>query len=96
MIAVALAGLSPSGAARAQGSVPVWGEPVNLSKSGAASQPYMVTVPNGNLHVLWWDEVDGTKYAAYTAETGRSAPVSVRTIAVGRLRTGELLPPRSV
>ncbi len=96
VMAVALAGLSPARTAVAQGGGPVWGEPVNLSQSGAAALPYMVAEPNGNLHVLWWDEFDGAKYAAYTPERGWTAPVSVRTISGGRLRTGEPLPPKSL
>jgi hypothetical protein len=39
------------------------GEPVNLSVSGSASQPVIGVAPNGTMHVLWWDEIDGTRYA---------------------------------
>ncbi len=49
---VALAQLAQSG-----------GEPVNLSVSGSASQPAIGVAPNGTMHVLWWDEIDGTRYA---------------------------------
>lgn len=33
--------------------------PVNLSRSGAASSPVIVTRPDGALSVFWWDQFDG-------------------------------------
>ncbi len=39
------------------------GEPINLSVSGSASQPSIAVGPNGTMHVLWWDEIDGTRYS---------------------------------
>jgi hypothetical protein len=36
---------------------------VNLSKSGSASLPAIGMAPSGRLHALWWDQLDGTRYA---------------------------------
>lgn len=35
----------------------------NLSASGSASLPAIGIAPNGRLHALWWDQLDGTRYA---------------------------------
>jgi hypothetical protein len=43
-----------------------WTEPVNVSRSGAASQPTIAVAPDGILHVLWWDSVEGEKYVHTT------------------------------
>jgi hypothetical protein len=40
-----------------------WSTPENLSRSGAASSPVIVTVPNGRLRVIWWDQFDGLMVA---------------------------------
>jgi hypothetical protein len=45
--------------ARAQTTDAVWGEPVNLSRSGAASRPQIVVGLEDDLQVFWWDEFDG-------------------------------------
>jgi hypothetical protein len=37
--------------------------PVNLSQSGAASEPAIVAQPDGTLHAFWWDEFDGLTVA---------------------------------
>ncbi len=34
-----------------------WTPPVNVSASGAASQPVLAAAPDGTLHALWWDAV---------------------------------------
>ena len=39
-----------------------WSTPLNLSVSGAASQPAVTSGPDGTLHVLWWDSVSGEQY----------------------------------
>lgn len=39
-----------------------WAVPVNLSRSGASSDPRMVIDSNGLYHVLWQDTVDGFVY----------------------------------
>lgn len=49
--------------ALAQASTGDWMEPVNLSRSGAASDPVLVPVPNGTLRVLWWDSFEGLMVA---------------------------------
>ncbi|MGD2147965.1 MAG: hypothetical protein PVH41_14820, partial [Anaerolineae bacterium] len=36
-----------------------WAQAVNLSLSGAASQPRIVAAPDGRLWVFWWDEFNG-------------------------------------
>jgi hypothetical protein len=38
-------------------------EPTNLSASGSASQPAVAAAPNGALHTLWWDTLDGMRYS---------------------------------
>jgi hypothetical protein len=40
-----------------------WSTPVNLSLSGAASNPVMVIDSSGIFHVIWIDEIDGYKYS---------------------------------
>jgi hypothetical protein len=40
-----------------------WSAPENLSRSGAASSPVIVIVPNGTLRVIWWDQFDGLMVA---------------------------------
>lgn len=47
---------------RAQ-SVQGWSKPVNLSMSGAASNPALVADSNGVLHAIWFDRFEGYKYA---------------------------------
>ena len=37
----------------------VWGEPVNLSRSGAATLPQIAAAPDGTLQAFWWDQFDG-------------------------------------
>jgi hypothetical protein len=66
----------PAGSAQ---SVQDWSEPVNLSMSGAASNPSMVVDVNGVVHVIWVDQFDGFKYVQ-SADNGVtwSAPVAVK------------------
>ena len=54
-----------------------WSKPVNLSFSGAATNPVLVEDFRGTLHAIWVDEVDGYKYsqsqdAGVTWDTGRT------------------------
>ncbi len=66
----------PAGSAQ---SVQDWSEPVNLSKSGAASNPSLVVDANGVLHVIWVDQFDGYKYVQSTDKgVNWSAPVTVK------------------
>lgn len=46
-----------------------WTEPVNVSRSGAASQPAIAVASDGMLHVLWWDSVEGEQYSYTTGLT---------------------------
>jgi hypothetical protein len=39
-----------------------WSEPLNLSHSGAATDPVMVVDASGVMHVFWTDEFDGPMY----------------------------------
>jgi hypothetical protein len=45
--------------ALAQADEGEWSAPVNLSHSGAASSPALVSGPEGRLRVFWWDRFDG-------------------------------------
>jgi hypothetical protein len=47
-------------------SVQEWSAPVNLSSSGAASNPLLLVDGSGVLHALWVDEFDGYKYSSST------------------------------
>ena len=40
-----------------------WSAPVNLSLSGAASNPVMVVDSIGRIHAIWVDDVDGYRYS---------------------------------
>ena len=61
-VALALVGLAVIGGrfrALAQSGEGDWTTPVNLSHSGAASNPAIVAGPDGTLRVFWWDRFDG-------------------------------------
>lgn len=51
--------LHPLGTAGAQSSDEGWQNPINLSQSGAASNPMMVADSDGVIHLLWEDEFAG-------------------------------------
>jgi BNR repeat-like domain len=61
-VGIVLATAMPAQLTRAQ-SVTQWTPPVNLSGSGSASQPLIAVSPTGQAHTLWWDALDGTRYA---------------------------------
>lgn len=42
-----------------------WTEPVNLSRSGSASEPIVVTAPDGQVQIFWWDRFDGMLTATW-------------------------------
>jgi hypothetical protein len=42
-----------------------WSQPVNLSRSGAASQPRIVASPDGKLQAFWIDRFDGLMTSIY-------------------------------
>jgi hypothetical protein len=71
-----LLGSVPSGSAQ---TAQEWSEPVNLSMSGAASNPFMVVDSNGVVHVIWLDQFDGFKYVQ-SADNGATwtTPVTVK------------------
>jgi hypothetical protein len=79
---------------------------VNVSASGAASQPVVAAAPDGTLHALWWDAVAGEQYARTAGkENAWSKPVTVagifglRTVSTDTVTfkaTVALLPPRGV
>jgi hypothetical protein len=54
-----------------------WTIPANVSKSGAAFQPVIAAAPNGVLHVLWWDPLEGEQYARTTGVTSTTWTKSV-------------------
>lgn len=70
--------LGAVGGAQAQSEDDIWSEPVNLSRSGAASQPRIVAVPDGRLQVFWWDRFDGLTTSRFDGEAWSdpaSAPI---------------------
>ena len=84
-----------------------WTAPVNISRSGAASQPVIAVALDGTLHALWWDAVSGEQYARTTGmtETAWSKPVAMSQIVgerqvVTNTQTGKvrvtLIAPREV
>jgi hypothetical protein len=44
-----------------------WSMPVNLSQSGAASNPHLFSSTDGKLQALWWDRFDGMVLSQYDA-----------------------------
>jgi hypothetical protein len=67
---------------RAQSNVSAWTEPVNLSKSGGATQPVMTVSADGKLHAIWWDVIDGEQYAYTTgvSNTDWTQPIGLAQI----------------
>ena len=53
----------------AQGVEENWSTPVNLSQSGAASQPSIVSSPDGIAQAFWWDRFDGLITAYFDGVT---------------------------
>ena len=80
----ALLGLGSLFAVRilAQSGDTPWGTVVNLSRSGAASQPAIAAAPDGTLHVLWWDAAEGEQYARTTnaSDTAWTPPEAIPAI----------------
>ncbi len=50
-----------------------WSEPVNLSRSGAASAPVLIAGAAGSLRALWWDQFDGITVAAFDGSSWSAA-----------------------
>lgn len=60
---------------------PVWDQPINLSRSGAASEPRLLVSPDGRLQVFWVDQFDGLLTATYEKgkwNTPRAIPVDAK------------------
>jgi hypothetical protein len=57
----------------------LWGEPVNLSSSGATENPLITMDSTGRIHVLWVDSFVGTLYSYYDQDTW-SDPVPANLI----------------
>ena len=55
-------GLSLSLAMAQTSDVNTWFPALNVSNSGAASQPVIAASGDGTSHVLWWDSFDGMRY----------------------------------
>jgi hypothetical protein len=55
-----------------------WSEPINLSNSGASSEPNLVIDARGIIHVIWVDEFDGYKYVQSVDGVTWTPPISVR------------------
>ncbi len=51
---------------RAQTGMEGWTTPINLSRSGAASQPRIVASSTGQLQAFWWDQFEGLVTSIYT------------------------------
>ena len=70
----------------AQGYGDAWTPAVNISKSGTASNPVIAVMPDGMLHVLWWDDLDGEQYTRTNlTSTVWTQPVNVPQIVGSRL-----------
>ena len=70
-----LFGVTPHGYAQ---TVQDWTEPINLSKSGAATNPSMVVDSHGILHALWVDKFEGYKYVDSPDGVTWSSPLNVQ------------------
>lgn len=60
-------------------SVQTWSDPVNVSRSGGATNPSLVVDSKGVLHAFWVDEFDGFKYAESADGVTWTAPDVVKT-----------------
>ncbi len=49
--------------------------PINLSRSGSASQPQSLVLPDGTLQVFWWDQFDGLMSTYASNGTDWSDPI---------------------
>ncbi len=57
---------------------PLWSRPANLSRSGAAADPALVTGEDGRLYVFWWDRYDGLTVSARSGDAwGEPLPAPV-------------------
>ncbi len=84
-IALGFALLAGSGTrvAAQEGTEDIWSTPVNLSRSGAASEPVVVVDATGRIHVVWRDAFDGAVYTSgdgtdWTSPVAAELPFSTR------------------
>jgi hypothetical protein len=70
-----LLGYAPKSLAQ---TVQEWSNPINLSMSGAATNPIMVVDGNGVIHVTWSDIFDGYKYTQSTDGVTWTPAVTVK------------------
>ena len=63
--------------AHAQSSL-VWSRPVNLSNSGATSNPVLVGDVLGKLHAIWLDQFEGFMYAVSEDGNEWSKPLAIK------------------
>ena len=54
-----------------------WTDPINLSNSGASTDPLIVVDTNSVVHVIWVDEFDGYKYVESPNGVDWTTPISV-------------------
>jgi hypothetical protein len=59
-------------------SVQLWSDPINLSISGSATNPYLVVDSKGIVHTFWFDSFAGYQYAESIDGITWSAPVAVK------------------
>ena len=81
IVSLLAAGVMPS-PALAQSSTDAWGALVNLSQSGAASQPRIVSSPSGVLQVFWQDRFDGLMTAVTNTQREDSTWSAPRSAAL--------------
>lgn len=55
------------------GQTSSWEAPVNLSRSGAASQPRLLVALDGRMQVFWWDRFDGLMTVVFDGTTWSEA-----------------------
>lgn len=59
-------------------SVQTWSEPVNLSMSGAATNPSLIVDSKGTLHTFWVDQFSGYQYSTSVDGISWSVPKTVK------------------
>ena len=55
-----------------------WTNPINLSNSGASTNPLIVVDTVGVIHVIWVDEFDGYKYTESANGVDWTTPVTTQ------------------
>ncbi|MCU0522144.1 MAG: exo-alpha-sialidase [Anaerolineae bacterium] len=67
LVLVFVASMGFGARSAAQRSDGIWAPPVNVSQSGAASMPTVLTDQDGEMRTFWWDSLDGLTMADGTA-----------------------------